>query len=468
MSFNPKQEYLITEDKIRIRDFHEYAADYVTRPPYQRKSVWPRWKKQALIDSLFRRYYVPRLVMREVRLDDDRTVREIIDGQQRITAVQEFFADELALPKSMADIHPDLPGKTFTKLDTDLRRFIDKELVVSADVVKNIDDPRNADHQRVATEIFWRLQLGESLNTMEVEHAELSSVARNFIVKYADDITFDFENYRPVDRNSDKHPFFRLVARSNQRMQHLLLLARLLLIEESEGYTDLRDKQISSFIAKYKREDGIGSDAFETQPCAKRCLAVLNLTYEVFKDDPIHADGTPIKEFRREYLIISFYVLLCHLRQYYVIDQAIKDAIQKFYHWFWNRWHNAKADDHDVISFSNSRQQDAASLRERDIIMRQLFFEYLREHNISIIALDTKRAFSEAERIKLYRRDNGICKQCLAEGRNEREARVEWTEFQADHVLPHARGGRTVIENGCVLCAYHNAQKGASFPASSR
>lgn len=103
MAFNPKQEYLITEDKIRLKDFFDYREDYITRPPYQRKSVWSVKKQQSLFDSLLRRYYVPRLVVREVRLSDEHTVREIIDGQQRITAIQEFFQGKFKLPDTLKD-----------------------------------------------------------------------------------------------------------------------------------------------------------------------------------------------------------------------------------------------------------------------------------------------------------------------------------------------------------------------------
>ena len=40
MSFNPKPEYLITEQLYSVRDFHDYKDEFITRPPYQRKSVW--------------------------------------------------------------------------------------------------------------------------------------------------------------------------------------------------------------------------------------------------------------------------------------------------------------------------------------------------------------------------------------------------------------------------------------------
>lgn len=45
MSFNPKPEYITVSSDINIKDFFEYKEMYVTRPPYQRKSVWSKEKK---------------------------------------------------------------------------------------------------------------------------------------------------------------------------------------------------------------------------------------------------------------------------------------------------------------------------------------------------------------------------------------------------------------------------------------
>src|SRR5699024_7931899 len=112
----------------------------------------------------------------------------------RITTVQDFFSNKYPLPKTLVDIDESLPGKYYKDLGTDFRRFIDRSLKYQADVIKNIEAPSNVKHQIIATEIFWRLQQGESLNYMEVAHAQLSSLTRNFIVKYADDQTFDYEN----------------------------------------------------------------------------------------------------------------------------------------------------------------------------------------------------------------------------------------------------------------------------------
>lgn len=171
MAFNPKTEYTIVPKEFSIKDFFEYKEDFVTRPPYQRKAVWSKKKKQALMDSLFRRYYIPKLVIREVRKDENVTINEIVDGQQRITTVQEFFDNKYSLPKTLSDLGEGLAGKYYKDLDTGIRKFIDKSLKYQADVIKNIEEPSNVEHQIIATEIFWRLQQGESLNYMEVAHA---------------------------------------------------------------------------------------------------------------------------------------------------------------------------------------------------------------------------------------------------------------------------------------------------------
>ena len=233
--FNPRTAYDVNFDTIAIKDLADYKEEYVVRPPYQRKSVWSRKKQQALLDSLFRRYYIPRIVIRLVRLDDERTVKEVIDGQQRITTAQDFFADELSLPETLKDVYPSLPGKTYSKLPADVRKFVDKELKYNADIVKGIEDPKNPQHQQVASEIFWRLQQGETLTYMEIARARLASLSRNFVVKYADDITFDYDQYTPVDSNKDKHKFFSAIDRSNDRMQHLAILTRFLILRKTGG-----------------------------------------------------------------------------------------------------------------------------------------------------------------------------------------------------------------------------------------
>ena len=462
MSFNPKPAYTTVPSEFGIKDFFDYKEDYVTRPPYQRKAVWTKKKKQSLMDSLFRRYYIPKLVIREVRLSENETVNEIIDGQQRITTVQDFFDNQFPLPKSLQDLDENLPGLYYEDLNSDIRKFIDKSLKYQSDVIKDIDDPHDVNHQIIATEIFWRLQQGESLNYMEVAHAQLSSLTRNFIVKYADDQTFDYDNYCPVDVNKDKMKFFSLLNVDNLRMKHLQFMARFVMIEKSEGYTDLSDRRIEDFINSAKQNNGIGNLDFEKKPEAITALKNLRVFYEIFKNDPILDENSGIKELSVEYFIISIYLLIRHLNKYYIINEDIKLVIREFVYHFHRRWKTYDDSlDTDLLTFSNRRQQGEKDIEARDIILRQIFFEYIQKNDIQLIEKDEKRLFSELERIIIYRKGKGFCQQCLREKKTEKESIVSWSDYQADHVIPHAKGGKTELENAELLCTYHNQSKGA-------
>lgn len=460
--FQPETEYDIGDDIIPIRDFHEYPELFVVRPPYQRKNVWNKKKQQDLLDSLFRGYYVPKLVLREVRLSRDEVVREVVDGQQRIVTVQRFFDGELRLPRSLESLDPKLGGKLYGELASEHRMFADKQLKYKVDLIKGIDQPDDPRHQTIATEIFWRLQQGESLNYMEIAHARLSSLARNFIVKYADDISFDHENYRPIDANPHKHRFFDLIQRGNDRMQYLALLARLLMMTEAGGPTDIRDTSLSEWIDSKTVENGIGNFSYETTPAAREALRTLNLFTRVFEADPAVDEASGVPEFRVEYFIISTVMLLDYLRKGYAFGESYFEHFRRFAYQFFRRWKQRDEEDRDILIFSDNRQQGATEIETRERVMRQLFFAYLSQSDVELRSLDQKRAFNEAERIEIYRKQDGLCQMCLEEGLLEDEARVTWSQFQADHIEPWVRGGRTAEWNGQVLCSRHNLHKGAS------
>lgn len=458
--FQPETEYDVVPTSIDVKDFHEYPELFVTRPPYQRKNVWSTKKQQSLLDSLFRRYYIPRLVLREVRISATEVLREVVDGQQRITTVQRFFAGDLRLPESLRDLDDAFPGCRYDDLSANLRQFVDRGLKYDADLIKRIDNPKSPAHQKIATEIFWRLQQGESLNAMEIAHARLSSLVRNFIVKYADDITFDFVRYRPIDENKDKHQFFNIIDRNNDRMQHLSLLGRLLLIERADGPTDVRDKVLGDWIDETQVSDGIGNQRFEADSIATGLLRTLNVCRDIFRDDPTLDEENGIKELKVEYFIVSVVMLVRHLRKYYAFTKDQHEILRRFVVAFHERWKAHDENDRDILVFSDNRQQSAFDLENRDRVMRQSFFEFLQREHLEFVALDLKRAFNEAERIRIYRAQDGLCQVCIEKGLPHDEARVSWGRYQTDHILAWIKGGRTEEWNGQVLCTTHNAAKG--------
>ncbi len=465
MAFNPKSQYDTIRTNQSIKDFHAYEEDYETRPPYQRKVVWERWKQQALMDSLFRRYYIPSIVLREVIIDDNQSKWEVVDGQQRITSVQNFFGDDLPLPNSLEDVSPELPKKTYSELPTEIRKFIDKHLKFDVDIIKHIGKTFDSGHQKIATEIFWRLQQGESLNKMETAHARLTSPVRNFLVKFADDYDFDHETYNAIDPNPNKHIFFReTYTRTNSRMQHLTLLGRLLLLERADGPTRIGDNAIAALIEETRQDDGIGNVCYENEKAAKDTLANLRRMREVFQDDPkLDQVWVGVLIFKDVYFIVSLYLLLRHLLRHYVYTDEIRVCFREFAYEFFHRTKYLSMRDDSAREFVENNQQDATRIAVRDRIIRLEFFRFARmKSQIILVEKDRQRTFNEDQRIEIYLRDNGLCQQCLAEGLPEDEARVPWSEFEADHIKPWIKGGQTEVWQGQVLCRMHNLQKGAS------
>jgi uncharacterized protein with ParB-like and HNH nuclease domain len=65
-------------------------------PEWQRGEVWNTERKQVLIDSILRGWKLPKFYF--VKYNDESF--EVVDGQQRLTAIYDFFSNELSLSES--------------------------------------------------------------------------------------------------------------------------------------------------------------------------------------------------------------------------------------------------------------------------------------------------------------------------------------------------------------------------------
>ena len=87
MKMTPRRRAL---DKIyKRRDRYEI-------PEWQRGEVWDIPKKQQLIDSILRGWRLPKFYF--VKNSEDEY--EVVDGQQRLASIYEFFANELSLSQA--------------------------------------------------------------------------------------------------------------------------------------------------------------------------------------------------------------------------------------------------------------------------------------------------------------------------------------------------------------------------------
>ena len=455
MSIIVDKPYSKEPKTFALKDFHKNQDLFITRPPYQRKNVWTNQTKESLIVSLFRRHYVPDIVLREVHTPNHIMKYEVVDGQQRIIAIQDFFNDAIKLSKELSDITTDA-GKVYSELSQEVKNHIDQQ-TLNATVLGGLTNPHNKNYQVIVAKVFWNLQQGKTLTYMEVEHSKLYSASRNFVTKYSDDMSFNYDKYESVDTNPYRHKFFDIINVDNERLDHLAILGRFLLIEESEGPAELGLKYFVRLIDDWNNRT---NEDFENSPEAKRCLKTLDVLYQIFKDDPSVKAGGKVPELDREYIIISIYLLvrrLVHGNWNFTPSHYGKFRI--FTQDFYQRWGKDDENDADMILFRDERQQNKKAVETRDQLLTEWFFQDFPELN----QLDPQRSFTYLERIIIYRKNKGVCQKCVSEGKSEEEALVPWHEFEADHLKPWSKEGKTTIENGQVLCKHHNKVKSDTF-----
>ena len=91
-----KMESLTVESLVAWREEDFMMAN----PEYQRGEVWSPGQQKKLIDSIFRGYQLPIIYLHDIRRESYGKIQErleIIDGQQRINALYDFWKGYFAL-----------------------------------------------------------------------------------------------------------------------------------------------------------------------------------------------------------------------------------------------------------------------------------------------------------------------------------------------------------------------------------
>jgi hypothetical protein len=157
-------QQLFNTRNYSVRDFEEWKqrGELVLAPKFQRRDVWSDKARSYLIDTIIRGKPIPKIYMRQdVDPKTRRTVREIVDGQQRLRTVLAFIKDGFKISKAH---HADFGGKYFTGLDRDTQRDILKyEFVV--DLLQDMPDNEVYD-------VFARINTySEKLKPQELRNA---------------------------------------------------------------------------------------------------------------------------------------------------------------------------------------------------------------------------------------------------------------------------------------------------------
>jgi uncharacterized protein with ParB-like and HNH nuclease domain len=249
----------------------------ILTPKFQRRGVWTAGARAFFIDTLIRQMPVPPVFLR-VRQSDDKKkiVREVVDGQQRLSTVLQFVNDEFRLTKSL---DKRWAGKRFSDLDQEFQNNI-RQFSFICEVYQGVSD---AD----ILEVFARLnQYSVPLNAQELRNGKYFGFFKQSAYRLA-------YNYVEVWR---KQALFS--ERAVARMQEVELTSELL-VASIDGLQD-KKKSIDRFYAELEED-------FADQ---KRVETRFSATMDAIEK----AVGGSLKEtdFNRPPLFYSLYCAVYH------------------------------------------------------------------------------------------------------------------------------------------------------------
>lgn len=398
-----------------LKTIHGIRERINTNPDFQRPAVWGRSQKQLLVDTILREYDIPKLYWRKTGSKPDKY--DVVDGQQRLRAIWDFFDGNFRLPKDSDSIDDiEIAGLKYDDLPDELRMKFD---VYALDVV--VLEDTDEDEVR---EMFLRLQNGTSLKAQEKRNAYPRRM-RDFV------------------KELSNHAFFGKVPFSNSRYTFDHIVAQMVCMELAGGPTNVKDADLNRMYENNK-------DLDTKSPEAKSVQRVLNTMNDIF------LDMTPELE---RYNVVSLYCVIAELLKQYVID----DVKKHFFSWFVDfererHIQEAKSGDEAVPEWITYKEKISHSTDAEESIRWRMEFmmrDLLEKHS-NIRLKDNQREFSYLQRLAVFRRDGGICQlRIKCEG-----TKLTWDDWHCDHIQPWSKGGPTTVANGQVSCSACNSSKG--------
>lgn len=148
-----------------ISDLYNWhrAGELYLQPKFQRRKVWRPIARSYLIDTIIRGLPMPKIYYRmQINPESIKSVREVVDGQQRLDAIFSYIDGEFSVSRSHMSI---ASGKRFSKLAESVQSSI-LSYDISADLLIGADDAQ-------VLQIFARINsYSVSLNSQEKRNAK--------------------------------------------------------------------------------------------------------------------------------------------------------------------------------------------------------------------------------------------------------------------------------------------------------
>lgn len=182
------QQRILTEmNREKLPSFAESLKkpNYMDVSPfYQRRLRWDNTKQSQLIESFLINIPVPPIILYEREYNS----YEVMDGQQRITAIKDFYSNNLELEG--LELWSELNGRTYQQLPDKIKAGIDRRAISS--IVLITESTQSTEEAFFLKQItFERLNTGGvHLSKQEIRNCIYSSKFNQLLFKLAENQIF--------------------------------------------------------------------------------------------------------------------------------------------------------------------------------------------------------------------------------------------------------------------------------------
>ncbi len=218
-----------------LRGYYKQGQLKINRDYQRSRGLWPNNARSYFIDTILNGFPFPKITLRQkIELKTQKSIREVIDGQQRFTAIIDFIDDKFKL----STVSKKFAKMGFSDLDDELKTiFLSYE--VSVDTAMGSTDEEVID-------IFRRINsYTVPLNMQEKRHAKYQGEFKWFIRDMIERYSPLFEKYKI------------LTPREIARMNDADLLTELSQLILSDG---LIGRSVSKLENIYKDNDNVFPD----------------------------------------------------------------------------------------------------------------------------------------------------------------------------------------------------------------
>ncbi len=264
---------IVTEQARYPLDSIETMLDnkkYILDPEYQRRKRWNNTRKSKLIESFIMNVPIPPIFLYEI----DYSIYEVMDGQQRLTAIYDFYKGKFELEG--LEYWQELEGRNYQNLPEQVRRGIDRRYLSSIILLQETaKSQKEAEYLKQI--VFERLNSGgEQLTPQETRNALQNGKFNQLCIKLSKNEYFRKMWNFPLESEGEKK---LLENESYKKMEDVELVLRFF----AYRHIDKLKSPVDKFLDEYLKQANIYPD--ETMNKLENLFnETINLIYKILEN----------------------------------------------------------------------------------------------------------------------------------------------------------------------------------------